>query len=109
MPLLWKKYVETPAQGADLPVPELVRLHSPYRLVITPIVDYVKPLAAKNPKRRIITVIPELVERPWYEWLLHTQRAEILKGRLLMEAHDRIFVLNIPGMRNRHRAAGDSS
>ncbi len=92
----WKKFVEAPAQSADLPVPELVQLHSPYRLVVTPIVDYVKQLATTNPKRRIITVIPELVERRWYEWLLHTQRAEILKGRLLMEGHDRISVLNIP-------------
>ena len=92
----WNKYVEAPAQGANLPVPELVQLHSPYRLVVTPIVDYVKQLAAENPERRIIAVIPELVERRWYEWLLHTQRAEILKGRLLMEGHDRISVLNIP-------------
>ncbi len=92
----WKKYVEAPAQGASLPVPELVQLHSPYRLVVTPIVNYVKQLAAQNPERRIITVIPELVERRWYEWLLHTQRAEILKGRLLMEGDDRISVLNIP-------------
>jgi hypothetical protein len=92
----WKKYVEAPAQGANLPVPELVQLHSPYRLVVTPIVDYVKQLATDNPERRIITIIPELVERRWYAWLLHTQRAEILKGRLLMEGHDRISVLNIP-------------
>jgi hypothetical protein len=92
----WQKYVETPAQSASLPVPELIQLHSPYRLVVTPIVEYVKQLAAENPERRIITVIPELVERRWYEWLLHTQRAEILKGRLLMEGHDRISVLNIP-------------
>jgi amino acid transporter len=92
----WTKYVEGPAQRANIPVPELVQLHSPYRLVVTPIVDYVKQLAAENPGRRIITVIPELMERRWYEWLLHTQRAEILKARLLMEGHDRISVLNIP-------------
>jgi hypothetical protein len=93
----WKEYVEDPARRANLPIPELVQLHSPYRLVVTPIVeDYVKQLAAENPERRIITVIPELVERRWFQWLLHTQRAEILKGRLLMEGHDRISVLNIP-------------
>lgn len=92
----WKKYVEAPAQSANLPVPELVHLHSPYRVVVTPIVEYVKQLAAENPERRIIAVIPELVERRWYEWFLHTQRAEILKARLLMEGHDRISVLNIP-------------
>lgn len=61
-----------------------------------PIVDYLKQLGSENPERRILTVIPELVQRHWSQWLLHTQRAEILKGRLLMEGHDRISVLNIP-------------
>jgi hypothetical protein len=92
----WKEYVEDPAKGANLPVPQLVQLQSPYRLVVAPIVDYVKQLASENPERRIITVIPELVQRRWFQWLLHTQRAEILKGRLLIEGHDRISVLNIP-------------
>jgi len=92
----WEEYIERPAQQAGLPVPQLVELHSPYRLVVTPIVDYIKSLANENTDRRIITVIPELIERRWFQWLLHTQRAEILKGRLLMEGNDRISVLNIP-------------
>ncbi len=91
----WKEYVEEPAQRANLPLPQLVRLQSPYRLVVTPIIDFVKQLAADHEERRIVAVIPELVERRWFHWLLHTQRAEILKARLLMEGHDRISVLNI--------------
>jgi amino acid transporter len=91
----WREYVEGPAQRANLPIPQLVRLQSPYRLVVTPIIDFVKQLAADHREQRIVTVIPELVERRWFHWLLHTQRAEILKGRLLMEGHDRISVLNI--------------
>ena len=92
----WEEYVENPAQQAHLPVPELVQLRSPYRLVVTPIIEYVKQLAEENPDRRIITVVPELIQRRWFQWLLHTQRAEILKGRLLLEGNDRISVLNIP-------------
>lgn len=92
----WEEFIARPARQANLPVPELVELRSPYRLIITPIVDYVKQLAADNSDRRIITVVPEFVQRRWYQWLLHTQRAEILKGRLLMEGNDRISVLNIP-------------
>jgi amino acid transporter len=91
----WDEFVKGPAERANLPVPELVRLYSPYRLVVTPIVDYVKKLAAENRDRRIITVIPEFIARRWFQWLLHTQRAEILKGRLLMDGNDRISVLNI--------------
>ncbi len=92
----WAEYVERPAQSANLPIPELVRISSPYRLVVNPMVEFVKQLAAENPERRIVTVIPELVERRWFQWLLHTQRAQILKARLLMESNDRISVLNIP-------------
>ena len=92
----WQEYILGPVRSASLPVPELIQLHSPHRLVITPIVDYIKTLAAEHADRRIITVIPELVQRRWFQWLLHTQRAEILKGRLLIEGHDRISVLNIP-------------
>jgi hypothetical protein len=74
-------------------------LHSPYRLVVMPIVEYVKRLAEENPQRRIITVILELMKIRWFHWLLHEQRAEILKGRLLLEGSDRISVLNIPWYR----------
>jgi hypothetical protein len=91
----WREYVEGPTQRANLPVPHLVRLRSPYRLVVTPIIDFVKQLAADHHDRRIVVVIPELVERRWFQWLLHSQRAEILKGRLLMEGDHRISVLNI--------------
>jgi amino acid transporter len=92
----WREYVQGPAERAQLPVPELVRLSSPYRLVVTPIVQYINQLAADNPDRRIIAVIPELMEQRWYYWLLHTQRATILKTRILMECSDRVSVLNIP-------------
>ncbi len=92
----WKEYVVQPAERARLPVPQLVRLSSPYRFVVTPIVQYVNQLAAENGNRRIIAVIPELMERRWYYWLLHTQRATILKTRILMECSDRVSVLNIP-------------
>ncbi len=85
-----------PLRAAGITAPELVQLNSPYRLVITPIVSYVKKLAAERRDRRIVAVVPELVERRWFHWLLHTQRAELLKAQLLMEGHDRISILSIP-------------
>jgi hypothetical protein len=96
----WEEYIARPAREANLPVPELVQLHSPYRVVVTPIVDYVRHLARENADRRVVTVIPELIQRRWFQWLLHTQRAEILKARLLMEGSDHISVLNIPWYQN---------
>ena len=92
----WSEYVEQPAAAEGLPAPELVDLNSPYRFVITPIVKYVLQLARDNPHRRVVTIIPELMEKRWYYYFLHTQRATLLKTRLLMEGNDRISVLNIP-------------
>jgi hypothetical protein len=35
----WAKYAEAPARAANVPVPELVVIPSPYRFVLRPIVD----------------------------------------------------------------------
>ncbi len=92
----WHHYVGESTSKAGLPTPELVELHSPYRFVVSPIVDFVIKLAADNPHRRVITIVPELVERRWYNYFLHTQRAALLKTLLLVKGNDRISVLNIP-------------
>jgi hypothetical protein len=45
----WCGFVEQPVQQLGMAPPKLVILPSPYRFVITPIVDYVLDLAQKNP------------------------------------------------------------
>ena len=92
----WNDYVVGPTGHAGLAVPELVVLKSPYRFVVTPIVKYVLNVAKEHPKRRVVAIIPELMEKRWYYYFLHTQRATLLKTKLLMEGNDRISVLNIP-------------
>ncbi len=92
----WAEFVEKPAAAAKVPSPELIVLKSPYRFVIAPIVTYIQKLAKDHPDRRIITIVPELMEKRWYYYFLHTQRATLLKTQLLMEGNDRISVLNIP-------------
>ncbi|MBV9444241.1 MAG: APC family permease, partial [Acidobacteriaceae bacterium] len=92
----FQEYVERPTENAHLPKPELVMLQSPYRFVVGPIVDYVVRLAEENPDRRVITIVPELIENKWYNYFLHSQRATLLKTNLLMKGNDRISVLNIP-------------
>jgi hypothetical protein len=92
----WTHLVVEPAAQANLPAPELVQLHSPYRFVISPIVDYVIKTADENPKRRIVVIVPELVQSRWYAYFLHTQRAALLKTMLLMKGNYRISVLNVP-------------
>jgi len=55
-------------------------LDSPYRFVISPIVAYILDLEKQNPDRQIAVIIPELVEKHWYQYFLHNQRASWLKG-----------------------------
>lgn len=92
----WAKLVEEPASAAGRPAPELVCLRSPFRSVVTPIVDYVLDLSTKHPDREISVIIPELVEHKWYHYFLHNQRAEGLKALLLVKGNKRIFMMNIP-------------
>lgn len=78
----WQNYVEKPALEIGLPVPRLVVLDSPYRFIVSPIVDYVLGLQQKDPSRQIAVLIPEIVERHWYYYFLHNQRAAVLKAML---------------------------
>jgi amino acid transporter len=93
---LWSTVVNAPAKKAGMNVPRLVTLPSPYRLVVTPIVDYVLKTEHENPGRHIAVIVPELVERHWYHYPLHNQRAELLKALLLLKGDKRIILINVP-------------
>ena len=92
----WHKAVEGPIHEGGLRMPQIKVLKSPYRFVITPIVDYVLELEAKNPERQIAVIVPELVERHWYLDFLHNRRATWLKAALLMKGNRRIVIINVP-------------
>lgn len=92
----WVECVENPLKKAGLPVPRMKILRSPFRFVINPIVDYVFDLAKKNPTRIIAVIIPELVQKHWYQYFLHNQRATWLKASLLLKGNQRIIVINAP-------------
>ena len=68
----WKRFVEEPAQGAGMAAPELVELTSPYRLILSPIIDYVLDVERSRPDQQIAVLVPELDERnrcPWSQRL----------------------------------------
>lgn len=92
----WREYVEAPTQKAGLPTPTLVILPSPYRFVINPIVNYVLDVEAKNPDRQVAVLVPELVERHWYHYLLHGQRAGLLKTLLFVKGSQQTVVVSVP-------------
>ena len=92
----WKRLVAEPVAQAGGTPPTLVNLASPFRLIIKPILDYVLDMELNNPGRQIAVIVPELVERHWYHYPLHNQRAELLKALLLVKGSRNIVLINVP-------------
>ena len=62
----------------------LVILESPYRLLLEPLLEYVKALAdRRQPNETITIVVPQFVPRRWWHQLLHAQTAVILRLALI--------------------------
>jgi amino acid transporter len=77
----------------DLPI-RLTVLHSPYREITGPVMEYVRNLRRDNPRELVSVFIPEYVVGHWWENLLHNQSALRLKGRLLFESG--VMVTSVP-------------
>jgi amino acid transporter len=92
----WKDLVEGPSQRAGLKPPTLRVLPSPYRLVLTPIREYIIQQAEKHVDRQIAVVIPEKIQQRWYHYLLHNQKATALKALLYFGGNQQIVVMNVP-------------
>jgi amino acid transporter len=92
----FEQFIATPFREAGVEPPRLNILPSPYRFVVVPIVKFVLELSAAHPDRRIVVVIPELVEKRWYEYFLHNQRGRMLEFMLLVHGNKRIFSLSSP-------------
>ena len=99
----WARLVEEPARAAGLPVPQLVTLESPYRRLFKPILDYVDGLRRER-RRKIAVIIPDLVERRWWEYTLHNHRADVLRTLLLWRGNERVVVISVPWYLERQRA-----
>ncbi|WP_245994216.1 APC family permease [Nocardioides immobilis] len=69
-------------------------LHSPYREVVKPIVEYASAIRGANPRSVVAVYIPEYVVGRWWEQLLHNQTALRLKGRLLFTPG--VMVTSVP-------------
>ena len=92
----WSRLVEKPVEEFGGTPPTLVTLPSPYRLLIRPILEFVLEIEKQNPGRQIAVIVPELVEKHWYHYALHNQRAELLKAFLLLKGSPRIVLINVP-------------
>jgi amino acid transporter len=62
----------------------LVILDSPYRLLLEPLLGYIEEIIAKRQPNELITIIvPHFIPRYWWNNLLHTQTAAMLRLALL--------------------------
>jgi len=93
---VWDKLVMGPIREHGCAEPELVTVHSTYRTILSPLMDFILKLEDENPGRKIAVLLPELVVRHWWENLLHNQRVQLLKLLLLLKGNQRIVVVNIP-------------
>jgi amino acid transporter len=96
LPELWAEKVEKPARAAKSAVPRLEIIHSPYRQIYEPILDFVRKTEKKNKDRLIAVLIPELVEPHWYEYLLHNLHGMGLRALLFLEGEQRTVVITTP-------------
>jgi hypothetical protein len=69
-------------------------LHSPYREIVRPIVEYAQEIRRASPRGVVAVYIPEYVVGRWWEQLLHNQTALRLKGRLLFTQG--VMVISVP-------------
>jgi amino acid transporter len=93
---VWDRMVMQPIRDRGLPAPELVTVHSTFRTILSPLMDYILQLEDENPGRKVAVLLPELVVRHWWENFLHNQRIQLLKLMLLLRGNQRIVVINIP-------------
>jgi amino acid transporter len=92
----WQADVEHPARQAGLRPPELVVLEVPYRRAHGTLLGYIERLEAENPTRTITVLIPEIVKLHWWQYLLHTHRAQRLAGALILYGSSRLAVMIVP-------------
>ena len=92
----WARYVVSAFKETGGDAPRLEVLPSPYRFIILPIIQYILALSDKNSGRKVIVVIPELVEYHWYEYFLHNQRGRLLEWLLLVRGNKNIFTVSSP-------------
>ena len=92
----WEKDIVAPLTAAGRCIPKLITLQSPYRYIITPIVDYALNVERESATCKVCVLIPELVVQHWWEGMLHNRRSDLLKMILLMRGNRRIVIINIP-------------
>ncbi len=92
----WVACVERPAREAGLPVPHLIVRTSPYRSVLGPLLHLIEEYGGCDPGRPLAVVLPQLVEKRWWEAIMHTHRERRLRAALLRDGGKGLAVIGVP-------------
>lgn len=84
-------------QAMKIPVP-LIILDSPYRSIITPLLDFIDEIDQKNPDGiPAIVITPSFVPTKWWERFLHNQTITLLKNALIMQRkREHRIIVDVP-------------
>jgi hypothetical protein len=92
----WADEVEAPVRKAGLTPPRLEIIHSPYRKFLDPLLGHIEKVKQEFPNRQVAVIVPEVVKRHWWQYLLHQYRAERLRSALLRGGDKRTILINVP-------------
>jgi len=92
----WIKEIQEPAIKTGIKAPSLEILETPYRRFVEPLATHIQKLKARYPNRQIAVVIPEIVERHWWQFIIHKHRAMLLKNHLLRYGGTGLIVITVP-------------
>jgi hypothetical protein len=92
----WSARVEEPVRRElHANPPQLVVIRSPYRQFFNLFLAWLGDLTARRPERQVIVLIPELVQRRWYQFFVN-HRATRLKAQLLLKGGPHVSVMSTP-------------
>jgi hypothetical protein len=92
----WRERVEDPVRRhLRSGPPQLVLIRSPYRQFFERFLAWLRELTATTPDRQVIVLLPELVQRRWYQFIV-SHRAMRLKAQLLLKGGPHVSVMSIP-------------
>jgi hypothetical protein len=77
--------------GMGLP---LIVLTSPYRSLLSPLLQYLDHLQGRDPHHVVTVILPEFIPARWWQHLLHNQTALLIKGALLFRKN--VVVTDVP-------------
>jgi amino acid transporter len=93
---IWAQEVEQPATAAGMPPPKLEMVHTPYREFVTPIMERIDKFKTEYPQRPVAVIIPDIIEKHWWQSILHSSRASDLRSALRSRSDLRVVVIDLP-------------